>query len=231
MRRSITFLAILLVTLSAHAQSFPPESDTALATEHFWADIEFRPGTNITVAKFRAWFEQPPAKVFPVLIDTNKLPAVHSNYKDAAVLTEQVFEQIIASKPANTDELAAYLATKAPVNHGRQSGGTWTRYEYLNFDFPWPLANRWTVQEARVDESHGAEGVYRYDYEMHAGNFKTLKGYWEIAPVDGKPGWTEFRGSYESDAGIALPKALTKAAAKTGIKRDVEDNRRVLASK
>lgn len=229
--KSLFLTAFFCVTAmtSVFAGEFHPEADPDLVKDNFWADINFAPGSNVIVANFRAWFNKPADQVYKKLIDTNGLPALHGNYEDAAALSKSTFDAIVAAQPQDAAAVKP-LVKKVASESGRASGGRWTRYEYLNFNFPWPLSNRWTVQKVDVDESGASQGHYRYNYKMLVGNFKALHGYWELVPVAGKPGWTEFRGSYESDAGVALPKFVTKSAAKTGIKRDVEDNRRALAS-
>jgi hypothetical protein len=231
MKNFMTALFIFLaVSGTAAAGDFHPEANAELDQNHFWSEVNFQPNSNVIVTNFRALFDKPANKVFPTLIDTNGLPRVHGNYEDAAELDKSTFDAIVSASPKDADAVKP-LIKKAASGTGRNAGGRWTRYEYLNFNFPWPLSNRWTVQKADIDESGAAKGHYRYVYKMHVGNFKALDGFWELVPVAGKPGWTEFRGSYKSDAGVALPKFVTKSAAKTGLKRDVEDNRRVLGSK
>lgn len=224
----VTILAILIFP-SAFAADFHSEVNGQLATENFWANISFIEGSTATLAEFRAWYPFPADKVFTILTDTNNLPKVHSNYEDAASLTKQAFDQAVAKNPKSVDELDVILVKgKQASDAARKKDDTWTDYIYLNFNFPWPLSNRWTLQEVHIDETKAAQGIYRFDYKMRVGNFKTLSGYWELVPIEGKPGWTEFRGSYRADPGIPLPKFVTKAAAKTSLKKDFEDNKKVL---
>lgn len=224
------FFALLLTVAPVFAGDFHPEANAELAQNSFWSEVNFQPGSNAIITNFRVLYDKPADKVFPVLIDTNSFPRVHGNFEDAAVLDKATFDAIVSASPKDSDAVKP-LVKKAAGNTGRQTGGRWTRYEYLNLNFPWPLSNRWTVQKVDVDESGASQGHYRYAYKMHVGNFRALDGYWELVPVAGKPGWTEHRGSYKTDAGVALPKFVTKTAAKTGLKRDVEDTRRVLGSK
>lgn len=229
--RSLVFAFLLPFTVHATAD-FHPEVQKELGKENFWADVNFESGSTSTLTEFRVWFEYPAEKVFRVLIDTNNFPQVHSNYEDAAILTQEAFDAIVKAKPTDVESLTPLIkGKKIPSESGRKSGARWTRYEYVNFNFPWPLSNRWSVQKVEIDESGAAQDRYRYEYVMHVGNFKVLKGYWELVPVADKPGVTEFRGSYISDPGIPLPKFVTKTATKTGLKRDVEDNRKILANK
>lgn len=232
MKKVLSLLILLILPTFTTASDFHPEVKEELEKENFWADINFESGSTSTVTEFRVWFEHPAEKVFRVLIDTNNFPQVHNNYEDAAILTKDAFDALVKAKPANIEALAPLIKDeKIPSESGRESGGKWTRYEYVNFNFPWPLSNRWSVQKAEIDESGAATNQYRYEYVMYVGNFEVLKGYWELVPVADKPGITEFRGSYISDPGIPLPKFITKTATKTGLKRDVEDNRKILANK
>lgn len=232
MKKALLLFALLGLPTLTWAADFHPEVKDELEKENFWADVNFKSGSTSTVTEFRAWFEYPAEKVFHVLIDTNSFPEVHGNYEDAAVLPKDAFDAVVKAKPADVEALAPLIKGKTiPSESGRKAGAKWTRYEYVNFNFPWPLSNRWSVQKVEIDESQASQGRYRYDYLMYVGNFEVLKGYWELVPVADKPGWTEFRGSYVSDPGIPLPKFVTKTATKTGLKRDVDDNRKILASK
>lgn len=222
----ITFLILLFFSQTALAQTFHPEAKSDLEKDNFWADVTFDSNSTNTVTVFRVWFKASPEKVFPFLTDTNSFPKIHDNYDDAAVLDKSTFDQIVNAKPENVEALKTLIqGKKQPSFTGRQKGGNWTRYEFVSFHFPWPLANRWSVQKVNITES---PNKYRYDYKMHVGNFKSLSGYWELVSIEGKPGWSEFRGRYLSDPGIPLPKVVTKAATKKGLKKDVEDIRGLL---
>ena len=230
MKKYILLILFLLIARSSLAEDFHPEVAAELATSHFWADISFQPDSNVAVVEFRVWFEFPVEKVFPALININAFPQVHAKYTDAMALSKSSFDAIVAAKPQDAAALQPYLNSgKTDSYAGRASGNSWTRYEYASFNFPWPLANRWSVQKTVIDESQARDGIYRYDYKMAVGNFTTLSGAWTLMPVPGKPGWSEFRGRYESDPGIPIPKFIAKIATRTGMKRDVDDNRRILA--
>lgn len=212
-----------------HLDDFHPEVNDQMQKESFWAEISFDEGSTATLAEFRAWYPFPADRVFPVLIDTNNFPKVHSNYENAMTLTQSVFDEAIIKNPKSAEELEHLIVSgKQASAASRKKEATWDDFVYLNFNFPWPLSNRWTLQEVHIDETKATQGVYRFDYKMRIGNFKTLSGYWELVPIEGKPGWTEFRGAYRADPGIPLPKFVTKAAAKTSLKKDFEDNKKVL---
>ncbi|MFH1358076.1 MAG: hypothetical protein ABII18_13205, partial [bacterium] len=120
-------------------------------------------------------------------------------------------------------------SNKLTSDHNRQKNKNWTDYIYFRFNFPWPLTDRWAVQKVKCNETNWRQHEYKLEYKTHVGNFVELFGYWELVPVKGHPGWTEFRGRYESDAGVSVPKFLTKKAMRSGLKNDVEEYRKILS--
>jgi len=228
MKKFIVLILLLIPALAGAKENFPEVTDE-LEARQFWAQSYFKPGSNIAVMKFRVWFHSTPDKVFKILTDTNKLKDQLSNFSDSRALTKQLFKQIIESSPHSDEDVVKVIGkNKITSSYNRQRGQNWTDYIYFKFNFPWPLSDRWTVQKVRVDETNHKKGEYKYEYKMHVGNFKTLSGYWELLPVSGRPGWTEFRGRYESNPGVAVPKFITKKAMVSGLKKDVGAYRKVL---
>lgn len=218
------FYALFLVQ-PVLAEDFRADVTAELKKDPVWVDVEFPEGSTASITEFRVWYEYPANQIFPVLIDTNGLPKLHKAYKDARTLTQELFDKIVKANPTEETEALKILGdSRTPSDFHRKKGEKWTDYVYQNFNFPWPLSDRWTILKVEIDETQAALGKYRFQYTLMAGNFKRLEGWWELIPIADKPGWTEWRGRYESDVGVALPKFVTKKGAKTGFKREVQEN-------
>lgn len=225
----LLFFALLFVPSLGHAYNvFHPEADTELKETHIWTKINCKKSGE-TFATIRAWYPFPPEKVFQVITDTNHFSKIHKSYLDSYTLTETVFEEIVAANPQSADEVLKLIKDKKMDSFAhRNQNQNWKTYIYVNFDFPWPITNRWALQKISVDESNAPKGEYKYSYKMKVGNFKYLKGYWELLPIPDKPGWTEFRGQYESDANMALPPFVVKKALRLSLKKDFEENKKAI---
>jgi hypothetical protein len=222
------FIMLLCLPILARAD-FYPEATTELESKQFWTKAYFKDGSDIGVMHFRIWFKHPPAEVFEVLTDTNSFHQKLSNYKDSRALTRKLYKKIIESKPHNQEEVVKVIGkNKISSFHNRQKEKNWTDYIFLDFNFPWPLKDRWVVNRVRVDESNSKKGEYKFEYKIEVGNFNTLFGYWKLMPVKGHPGWTEFRGRYESDPGVPVPKFVMKKAMVSGMKKDINTYRKIL---
>lgn len=227
----VYILSLILWSHSVHAD-FHPEADAELESTQIWTNAYFKSGSNVAVMQFRVWFKQTPDKVFAVLTDTNSFKSKMSNYKDSRTLTSTLFKTIVDAKPETPEAVIKLIgANQISSTHNRQKGQNWTDYMFLQFNFPWPLTDRWLVQKASVDETNAAKGEYKFSYKMDVGNFQTLFGSWQLKPVEKHPGWTEFYGEYESDAGVSVPKFVTKKAIGTGFRKDIDAYRRILNSK
>lgn len=227
------FLCLFLFPVMALAgfSKFHSEADEVVKKDKFWSAVSFKSG-GTTVMEFRVVYEFPVHEVFKVLADTNNLKNYHSTYLASKTLTKDLFEKIKDLKPTSGEEAEKIIGDNNISSfYSRKRGNDWTAYGFYNVNFPWPLANRWFIQKIKVDESEAGKGFYRYEYKMHLGNLNKLEGYWELLPVPGNPEWTEFRGKYESDVGIPVPRFAARKIAKMGLKKDVEDNRRVLKAK
>lgn len=185
----------------------------------------FEEGTNSKTA-FRVLFPVKPEQLWPVLIDTNGWKKVHSgDYADSLTLDGNQFNLVSTKKPSDLKAFYELIGGQTfPSEYGRVKGGQWMSYAFQRLSLPWPLKDRWTVLKIKNDETKASDGRYRYDYKMGGGNFKYLKGYWEIFPVKGRPGWSEFRGLYETDPGIDVPHFLAKTLFKASVKRNAKEN-------
>jgi hypothetical protein len=216
----------LVIAPTVQAQNFHPEGDADLAKDGIWVDVAFS-GTN-TTSTFRAKYNHAPDKVFEVLTDTTSMAILHKgNYADARTLSKATFDKIVQAKPKNIEDLLLIMGeTRLKSDHNRSQNSRWTDYTYCNFNFPWPLSNRWTVNTTKVDESGNVDGHYKFTFTMAVGNFTTMSGYWELVPTTN--GGTEFRGVYNSDPGIDLPKFATKLGTKMAMKREYDENKAAL---
>lgn len=227
--KRLILLICLILPAAVQAKSFFPEADGELQKNLLWVRATHNPGKNVFVMTFRVWFKHLPEQVFQTLTDTNRLKWRLTNFKDSRTLTKILFKKILAAKPHGAEEVVQLIgANQISSWHNRQKRQKWTDYVFYEFNFPWPLSDRWAVQKVRVDETNHEKGKFRYEYKMYLGNFKTLEGRWELLPVPGRPGWTEFRGRYESDPGIAVPHFLTRQGMITGFKKDVAAYRKIL---
>jgi hypothetical protein len=222
----LSLLAALLFASPVHAGDFHPEGANDLAKDGIWVNVDFA-GMN-TVTTFRAHYTQSADKVFAILSDTANMTRYHkANYYDARTLDKATFDKIVAAKPQSVEDLEKILgATRLKSDHNRVKDGKWTDYTYANFNFPWPLSNRWTVNEVKVTEDPHNDVRYHYAFTLLVGNFKSMTGYWEL--VQQADGSTEFRGEYRSDPGIALPHFATKLGTKMAMKREYEENKALL---
>ncbi len=228
MPRKIILLILLLFPFIASADNFFPQANDDLEHDKFWAETYFKPDSNTAIMNFRVWFEAPPDKVYKILTDTNKLKVWLSNFKDSRTLSKTAYDAIEKERPADGARVIALAGNAVASDAHREPNQNWTDYIYFQFNFPWPLVDRWVVHKVRMDETNASNGEYKFEYKMTAGNFKALTGYWKLVPVENHPGWTEFRGEYASDPGIPVPKFVAKNAMKLGLKKDVENYRVVL---
>lgn len=186
-------------------------------------------GTNSRTT-FRVWFPIASDRVWQVLIDTNNWKDVHpSDYTDSRTLDKNQFDLVKQKKPDSVKAFYKLVGVQTfSSTMGRKEGKIWTHTNFQRFHLPWPLHDRWVVMKVKNDETSDSLGRYRYDYEMIAGNFKALKGYWELLPLPDKPGWTEFRGQYDSDPGIFVPQFLGRKIFRAAIKRNAKENLAVM---
>lgn len=230
MKNCILILALSLFSFAPEvvarsvARSFDtlemkPEGDI-----YFGMKVSFSGTTSNTASKI--WYPVEPAKVWPVLIDTNAWKEIHKGtYADARTLNQKQFDAVLQNKPDTIKAFESLVGTDtSPSDLGRKKGGVWTSYTFQRFAFPFPLKDRWAVLKIKNDETQASKGMYRYDYEMVAGNFKSLKGYWELSPLDEKPGWTEFGVEYSSDPGISVPHFMAKSIFRSSLKREAKEN-------
>lgn len=211
---------------------FHPEADATLEKSQFWTQIYFKPDSETAVMNFRVWFEGAPEDVFKVLTDVASFKEKMNNYNEARVLTPALYKKIQAAYPKDADAVKQLVGSnKISSEHNRQKHQNWTDYAFFEFNFPWPLTDRWAVQKMRIDETNHQKGEYKLDYKMTVGNFKALSGYWRLKPVEGHPHLTEFYGRYESDPGMAVPKFLAKKGMRIGLKKDVEQYRKIIKAK
>ena len=228
------FLSLLILAPVCWAyDNFHPEADQTLQNGETWVDVSFKRHEYKAHTTTRAWYPFSAGEVWRILIDTNTYKERYSDYSDSRTLDKNQFALVVQKKP---DSIRGFYelvgGQNFPSEYGRKPGGVWTSYILQRFNLPWPLNDRWGVSKVKNDESQGpARGKYRYEYETPVGNFKTLKGYWELLPVPFKPGWTEFRGEYDSDPGIQYPQFLAKNIFRASMKKSVEANRKVLEKK
>ena len=225
------FFVLFMISFSVQAKEFFPQYTDDLEEKQIWIQVYFKPNSNIAIMNFRVWFKYPPAKVFKVLTDTESFKKKMNNYNDSRTLTKQLAKKILDANPKNADDVRAAIGTNhLTSDYNRQVGHNWTDYIFFDFNFPWPLTDKWVVEKLRVDESNHKKGEYKLDFKMLAGNFKANFGHWELVPVPNHKGWSEFRGSYETDTGISVPKFVTKKGTKLGFKKDIASYRKILKS-
>jgi hypothetical protein len=219
----------MIFSAASFSKNTDADVEAQLTQKNIWMNSYFKSDSTVAVMSFRVWFSQNPQKVFETLTDTNSFKHKMNNYSDARALTSILHKRIIDAQPKSAADVVKLIgANSVDSYHNRQVGQNWTDYMFLSFNFPWPLKDRWVVQRARVDETNAGKGEYKFAYEMTVGSFKSLKGQWNLKPVLGKPGWTEFYGEYVSDAGVPLPKFVTIKAMKTSFEKDVDSYRKIL---
>lgn len=229
-----TFFWSVILFLSSGASAydvFHPEADGELKEQDTWSEVTFKKDQSNTETKtaFRVRFPFAARDVWGTLINTNEWKNIHSDYTDSRTLNRNQYELIAQKKPSSVKAFYEIIGEQTyPSEHGRIKGGTWTSYVFQRFNMPWPLKDRWNVIKIKNIESNSAQNEYRYEYKMLVGNFKELKGFWELVPVPGKPGWSEFRGEYHVDPGIDVPHFLAKNLYKSSVKRNFKENAEVL---
>lgn len=218
-------LCFLLIPTLCLADPFKdPDALKTLQKGKVWVETTFAKGEKSAESYFRAWIPFPPEQVWLVWIDTNSFKSIHKEFKDSQTLNKETFYRLINNKPKSIEEF--YQKWNGSITDsyaGRNENEIWTSYAMQYLNLPWPFKDRWNIIKIKNDETKSAEGKYNYQYRAFAGNFKELHGEWELFPLVDKPGWTEFRGHYKADAGIALPKFITKAAMKKSMRKSVEE--------
>lgn len=223
------FLLLLLFSLPVRADNQPFDSLEMTEDDGIYSAIrtEFSGTKSNTVV--RIWYPYPPSKVWPILIDTNGWRETHKGtYADTRTLDVNQYKLVRTKQPDSLKSFYELIGGEEfSSDHGRVRGGVWMSYVFQRFAFPFPLKDRWVVLKVKNDES----GRHRYEYSMAAGNFRTLKGYWELANILEKPGWTEFRAQYDSDPGIQVPQFLAKSIFKSSIRREAKENMEAMGKK
>lgn len=235
MKRLLTLTFVFALTLSHSAfagpDAFYPEVDSIVYSEQFWADVAFKDGDNTGITSFRMIYEKPIKQVYEHLMNIPSLKHLHDSYADSRTLTEMLAKKVIDDKPKNPKGVEEIVGNnKITWQHNRRSNKKWTDYWYFRFNLPWPLNDKWVIKKAKVDESEASKGYYRVEYEMKHGNMKSLKGWWELVQVPGKPGWTEFRGRTESNPGLPIPRFLARSTFKSSLKKEFKTNRKIFAA-
>jgi len=227
--RKILLILILLIPIVTHAKNFHPEVNSTLERDLIWISSSSKPGSNVYLLEFRVWFKHPASKVFDTLTDTMSFTTKMTSYKDARTLTKKLYKKILDANPNKPEQIVKLIGdNKISSHHNRQRDSHWNDYTYLHFNFPWPLTDRWAVQKIDIDETNAHKKEYKYKYETKLSNFKTLTGEWELVPIPDHPDWIEFRGTYESNPSVPVPKFITKKAMKVSFKKEMETNRQIL---
>lgn len=224
MFRTTLILVLLLFATSTYAyNTFYPEVDPELDEEKIWVQTAFDKNTTNVRTSFRAWLPHSAKILWPIMIDTNNWKNISKDYNDSRALDGSMAKLLENKQPKDIKELYKLIGDKNVESYeGRLKDGKWISHAFQRFAFPFPLKDRWAVIKIKNDESDSAKGYYRYDYKMIASNFKKLEGYWELINIPEKPGWTEWRGYYESDPGIHVPHFLTKSIYRSSLKKSAE---------
>lgn len=215
------FLCSLLFVAPLYGyDEFYPEALETLKDGKGWVETTFKSESKTAARNvFRIWFPYPAEQVWLVLIDVNAYKE-QDDYSDSRTLDRHQFSMVEQKRPDSVKGFYELIGEQSfPSHHGRSKGGEWTSYVFQRFNLPWPLKDRWNVMRVRNDETNAHQARYRYEYKTVAGNFKELKGSWELLPVPEKPGWTEWRGDYRADPGIQYPQFLAKTVFKSSIRR------------
>lgn len=222
----LSFLFVLISSVS-FAQTDPFNDPGALKTlkkGKVWVKTTFEKGEKSAESYFRAWIPFPVDQVWKVFIDTNAYKVIHKDYKDSQTLDKDTFYKLINNKPETIEDFyKAWHGSIVDSFDGREEGKIWSSYAMQYLNLPWPFKDRWNILKVKNDETKKDEGKYSYHYRAFAGNFVELHGEWEVFSIGDKPGWTEFRGHYKANAGIALPKFITKAAMKKSMRKSVKE--------
>ncbi len=232
--KSLQLISLLALIFWAPARglaydSFHEEVTPELKTEGIWVNTEFKKGETMATNTFRAWLPFAATDCWAIMTDTNNYVVYSKDYKDTRTLDKNQFDLVVQKQPDSIKGFYEIVGgEKFPSDFGRLKGKIWQSRVLLRFNLPWPLADRWVVMRIQNDETKASNDQYRYEYKSFAGNFKELKGYWQLLPVPGKPGWTEFRGEYKADPGIAVPQFLAKKIFKASMKQSVENYKEVL---
>jgi ribosome-associated toxin RatA of RatAB toxin-antitoxin module len=227
---------ILLLTLTFASPSitlgydnFHEEVTPLLKQEGIWVVTEFKKDETMATTTFRAWLPFKAEDCWKIMTDTNNYKIYSKDYKDSRTLDKNQFESVKQKSPTTIKHFYEIIGHQEfPSDQGRLKGKSWMSYTLLRFNLPWPLADRWAMMNIKNDESSSTKNEYHYEYKSMAGNFKELKGYWKLIPVPNKPGWTEFRGEYKADPGIAVPQFLAKKIFRNSMKQTIETYQKVL---
>lgn len=227
----VSFLSFLsLLSFLTFADSDSAKIMETLEKDKLWVRTYAIKSKDVIAMDFRVWYTQNPEKVFRMLMDTVRLGKELTSYKVARTLSKEQYQTLQNHCPANAVEglqkISDYVASS---DKNRRPDQGWTDYTFYEFNFPWPITNRWAVQKAKVDETNADIGAYRYEYNTVCGNFRTLEGQWEVVSVPQHPGWAEFRGHYETNPGLLVPNGVIESAAKVGLKKDVVVHRKLLS--
>lgn len=220
----VLFLCLLFVSTFVQAGESDELKD--LQKDNIWIGVNFDKESTAAQIHFRVWFKGTPEKAFKVLTDTNSLKSL-SNFNDARTLTRKMFQKADALQPQKSEDVIKSISgNQIASDHNRIPRKNWTNYAFFEFNFPWPLSDRWALQKIRIDETNYHQGEYKYKYQTIHGNMKVLKGEWKLKPLKDKKGWVEWYGEYETDPGVSAPKFMLKKGVVSGFKKDVKEYRK-----
>ena len=120
-------------------------------------------------------------------------------------ISQKAAEQIIASKALSFEHVLE-IVKEDPNTKERL-------YVLQQFNFPWPLSNRWVLMKF-AEESRPTKGIFSRSYQMVAGNLKTAEGGWHVQPDDDNPNYSRVLYRNLSDPGFQIPAFIGKPASR-----------------
>jgi len=210
LHRSFLITLICLLSLTQTAQADPPEYQATITADGF-------PGVKTDIhARFRAPLEEVITEILDIESHVGRYPKMERSF----CLTEEQAQQAkkLGLRNAATVQRLFYKHRCHPLNE-RKPGQDWSFYWFQEFDYPFPLTNRWVISRVCVQEDNNPEKRFELDSHLVYGrqdiyNFRLrLRSYPKIANQ------TQAELFVWTDPGGFIPDSLLKKATKGASKQ------------
>lgn len=237
MKKTLLFLLTFTFSLSSPSEAVykvkPRPVFNSAQEEHLYGLSHGEIYTNGGYVKEGVWgtmegvIEAPSELVWKLFLRTNdwkyyRLP----NLTDSRAVTEEIVERVGDNQKAKAFYEALGDQVINPVRH-RNPTGVWHSYTFQYYDLPWPLADKWMVVKNKNDETKGAGGVYKVEWDSVVGNVKTMSGSMILEPFEGDKERTRMEYHVLSNPGSKVPRFLIKWGVKSTMPAAIRAIRRV----
>ncbi|MDO8462052.1 MAG: SRPBCC family protein [Deltaproteobacteria bacterium] len=168
-------------------------------------------------AKAEGLIRADPEQVWAVLIDFNNWKSIFPHLPVSSEIPPETAVQLkelaqTGNIPPEVLEAWRVRLDKAKTNNGpwwmRHMGQVWDGYLFEVYDFPWPVTNRWSVNQLTMDERARDQKQYQLNWQMLVGTFRVSHGFFKLEPYSRNPSLSHLRMTLVNDPGLHVPQPL-----------------------